>query len=212
VDRRPVIFDCDGVLVDSEALSWEAWSSAIEVRGGTVTDADVRELTGRTAQAVAEALIARSGLSVDVDGLLEHVHVETAALFRGRLEAFEDAEDTVDHLYRIGFPLAIASSSTRARLDLSLSLTEVDQCFSVSVAGDEVVAGKPAPDIYLAAAEQLNVDPTTCTAVEDSPSGIASARAAGMFVVAIDRGHFEAADIATANLVVPSLTPAVFFG
>ena len=136
----------------------------------------------------------------------------TTSIFEERLETFEDGEDTVEHLERIGYRLAVASSSNAERLDLSLRITGLRPFFEAVVAGDQVANSKPAPDIYLEASAALNVDPASCVAVEDSPAGITSAKAAGMYVVAVNRGFFEPRDIAHADAVVPRLTPAVFLG
>ena len=87
--------------------------------------------------------------------------------------------------------------------------TALDRFFEVVVAGDEVANGKPAPDIYLAAAAGLGVDPTICVAVEDAPAGIAAGKAAGMQVVAVLRGSYSVDQLREADVVVPRLTPAV---
>ena len=211
MSRSPVVFDCDGVLVDSEALSWSAWNRCAELFGVALTTQDQEWMSGRRAVDIYERLAGRGGLPPGEEFLagLEGI---TATIFEEHLEAFEDAEDTVDHLARLDFPLAVASSSTTPRLELALRVTGLDQAFTAVVAGDEVERGKPAPDLYLGAARALGVDPHTCTAVEDSPPGILSARAAGMRVVAVDRGLFDLAQLGEADLVVPRLTPAAFLG
>jgi beta-phosphoglucomutase-like phosphatase (HAD superfamily) len=84
--------------------------------------------------------------------------------------------------------------------------------FEFIVGGDEVADGKPAPDLFLAAAAGLTVEPETCFAVEDAPAGIQAARAAGMTVVAVERGQYNVEDLRAAHLVIPRLTPAPFLG
>jgi HAD superfamily hydrolase (TIGR01509 family) len=205
----PVVFDCDGVLVDSEALAWSAWRESLAPHGIDITQREVEELTGRTERDAFDYFATRGALP-PYDAfwpvLAERVH----RLFEEYLEAFEDAVDTLEVLHQRGRPLAVASSSPRARLDISLRSTGLDRFFSVVVAGDEVERGKPAPDLYLRAAEGLGVDPVTCVAVEDAPAGVAAAKAAGMRVVAVLRGHYQPEALA-ADLSVPRLTPAVFF-
>ncbi|MDH3305959.1 MAG: HAD family phosphatase [Acidimicrobiia bacterium] len=205
----PVVFDCDGVLVDSESLAWMALGDALGPFGVVVTDADRKALAGRTFTDDYNHFAARVALPPESE-LFEAVVAATVALFERHLEAFEDAVDTLDRLVARGTRLAVASSSARARLDVSLRSTGLDGYFAVSIAGDEVANGKPAPDLFLAAAESLGERPEDCTAVEDSPAGIASAKAAGMYVVAVDRGEWDAADLAGADVVVPRLTPALF--
>lgn len=207
--RRAVVFDCDGVLVDSEQLSWEAWRRVTEMHDLELTDADVQAFTGQRASDIAAVLAERSPLA-DPTGLEAGVEAMAVTLFEERLQAFEDAEDTAEHLHRIGFELAVASSSSRTRLEAALRVTRLDHLFAHVVSGDDVAAGKPAPDIYLAAAAALGAQPTDCIAVEDTAPGIASAAAAGMKVVAVDRGMFPPESLREANVVVPRLTPAVF--
>lgn len=209
--RGPVIFDCDGVLVDSEDLSWEAWRRVSELHDVVVTDDDIRAFTGRRAVDIAGELAGRSS-SADPVSLAAGVEAMTITLFEERLESFEDAEDTAEHLRRIGFQLAVASSSSRPRLVAALRVTRLDRLFPAVVSGDDIEHGKPAPDIYEAAAAALGAEPGDCVAVEDTAPGIASAAAAGMRVVAVDRGMFPAETLRAADVVVPRLTPAVFLG
>jgi HAD superfamily hydrolase (TIGR01509 family) len=201
----PIVFDCDGVLVDSEHLAWDAWRAVLESHGGVLEPDDIARFTGRSERETYEALSRRVDLPPYArfsDELAEALAIR----FEASLEAFEDAVDTIATLHRRGHRLAVASSSTRRRLDESLHLTGLAAYFEVSVAGDEVSRGKPAPDLFLAALERLGVD--EAIAVEDSPAGIAAAKAAGLFVVAVDRGRFAPSELAGADRVVPVLTPA----
>ncbi|MFW2339440.1 MAG: HAD family hydrolase [Acidimicrobiia bacterium] len=204
----PIIFDCDGVLVDSEELAWSAWREALAPYGVEISDQEVADLSGRTERDAFDHFAAKGEIPSYEDFwpfLAARVH----ELFEKYLEAFEDAADTLEFLRERGREMAVASSSPRARLDLSLSSTGLDKFFEVVVAGDEVTSGKPAPDIYLAAAAGLGVDPVTCIAVEDAPAGVAAASAAGMRVVAVLRGGYTSEQLSKADLVVPRLTPAV---
>jgi HAD superfamily hydrolase (TIGR01509 family) len=200
---RPVVFDCDGVLVDSEGLAWDAWAELLATYGAEPTDDDIELLTGRTEDDAYEYFSRRVALP-DRARFGEELAVAIADRFVRSLEAFGDAEDTLVVLHERGTPMAVASSSTRARLMLALTTTGLDRFFGVSVAGDEVERGKPAPDLFLEAARRLGVPPAECVAVEDSDAGVAAAKAAGMFVVGVQRtGTLDGADRA-----VPRLTPA----
>lgn len=200
-----VVFDCDGVLVDSERLAWEAWRTVLGRHGVSVHDTDIQTLTGRTQNQVYDAF-ANEGALPPVEQVLEAVTEQTLERIRDHLEAFEDAPPTVDVLSAAGVPLAVASSSPRIRLDASLIKIGVDHAFPVTVAGDEVTRGKPAPDLYLAAAAGLGVDARDCVAVEDTGSGVASAQAAGMRVVAIERDHINPATLEEAEVVLAALS------
>lgn len=202
---RPIVFDCDGVLVDSEHLSERAWRDALSVYDVALTDDDWKAALGLTYRESYE-LQAQSydlpPMRVFGDELAEI----TKRVLSKHLNAFQDAVDVLE-VVSDRTKLAVASSSSRYRLDVSLETTKLDRFFEASVAGDEVASGKPAPDLFLAAAEALGVDPTSCVAVEDTPAGIASAKAAGMTVVAVERGMFTASELGEADSIVPRLTP-----
>ncbi|MDR9451125.1 MAG: HAD family phosphatase [Acidimicrobiia bacterium] len=208
---RPIVFDCDGVLVDSERLAWSAWRQVLVRYGITLTEEDIALLTGRTDREAHYHFSHRADLP-DHGSFWDELADVTFRLFDQHLSAFEDAADTLDALRIRGATMAVASSSPRERLDRSLAATGLEAYFEFVVAGDEVAAGKPAPDLFLAAAAGLGVEPATCFAVEDSPAGIAAARAAGMTVIAVRRGQFGLEDLSAADLVVPRLTPAPFLG
>jgi HAD superfamily hydrolase (TIGR01509 family) len=210
-DRRPVVFDLDGVLVDSEGLSWDAWREVLGRRDMTVDQDDIANLTGRTERDAYDWFAARGDLPPFDDFWTEIADV-TYRLFDEQLQAFEDAFDTVDRLHGLGFRMAVASSSPRERIDRSLAMTGLAGYFEFTVAGDEVAVGKPDPEIYRAAAAGLDVAAESCLVVEDSPFGIQAARAAGMRVIAVERGMFPREELAEADTIVPRLTPAAFLG
>ncbi len=197
-----MIFDLDGVLVDSEALAWDAWRSVLAPYDVEVTPEDIAAVTGRTLSD-GYAHFAPRGLP-PLEEVARALGDTTVDLFEAYLEAFDDAFDTADALRERQVLMAVASSSNRRRLDVSLRAAGMGSWFDVTVAGDEVHRGKPAPDVYLLAAERLGVDPTSCVAVEDTQVGIEAARAAGMLVVAVQRGD----TVLEADVVVPRLTPA----
>ena len=188
---RPIVFDCDGVLVDSEALAWSAWREMLDQHGIDLTSEDVALLTGRT----------------DRDA---HVHFSQRGTLPDYAAFWEELSEITYLLFDQHLP--VASSSSRERLDRSLAATGLHEFFEFAVGGDEVSQGKPAPDLFLAAAAGLDVAPTDCLAVEDTPAGIFAARQAGMTVIAVQRGRYALEDLRAADLVVPRLTPAPFLG
>jgi HAD superfamily hydrolase (TIGR01509 family) len=208
---RPIVFDCDGVLVNSEELAWSAWRRVLARYDITLTAEDIALLTGRTDRD-AHVHFAGRGELPDHARFWAELSEITFQLFDHHLLAFEDAADTLDALQSRGATMAVASSSPRERLDRSLAATGLQKYFEFTVGGDEIPRGKPAPDLFLAAATGLAVEPETCFAVEDAPSGIEAARAAGMTVVAVERGQYRLEDLRAADLVVPRLTPAPFLG
>ncbi|MDH3500762.1 MAG: HAD family phosphatase [Acidimicrobiia bacterium] len=208
-DRRPIVFDLDGVLIDSEDLAWEAWRRVLAGYAIALTDTDIAELTGRT-EHEAHAHFANRGRLPEFSEFWKDIAEATYALFDERLEAYDDAIDALEFLLRRGHRIALASSSPRERVDRSLGAVGLAGRFHFVVAGDEVGVGKPDPEIFRTAAAGLGVDAGACVAVEDAPSGIQAAKAAGMRVVAVERGLFPRHDLLEADVVVPRLIPAVF--
>jgi HAD superfamily hydrolase (TIGR01509 family) len=133
---------------------------------------------------------------------------ELLPLLETELEPFADAVATARELHRRGVPLAVASSSRRERLDRTLARAGVYSLFAVSVAGDEIARGKPAPDMFLEAAARLGVPPEECVVIEDSAPGIAAGLAAGMVTVGVLRDGVDPDALAGAHRVVRTLTPA----
>jgi HAD superfamily hydrolase (TIGR01509 family) len=202
-----VVFDCDGTLVDSEPLARRAWTELLDARGYALTDADYAAVLGRPYPRVHAYFAERAELEPHPE-FWEHFSTTLFALIGSELRPFADALDAVAGLRAAGVPVAVASSSPRARLDLTLARAGLDGAFAVTVAGDEVEHGKPAPDMYLAAASALGADPADCVAVEDTAPGIASALAAGMTAVGIGRTASERATLAAADVRLERLSAA----
>jgi HAD superfamily hydrolase (TIGR01509 family) len=215
-DIEAVVFDLDGVIVDSEHV-WDAAREAL-----------ARERSGRWHEGAQQDMMGMSSVEWsrymhDVIGLKdppEEISAEVArrleATYREELPLIDGATEAVARLAE-RWPLAVASSSNRPIIDLVLELSGLDRFFRATVSSEEVSRGKPAPDVYLEAARRLGADPERSTAVEDSSSGILSARAAGMRVVAIPNMRFPPGEeaLAAADVVIPSigeLTPDVVEG
>lgn len=204
---RPVVFDCDGVLVDSEALGWEAMAGALQKYSVAVTDEDIRLLTGASYESDYAHFAARGDLPGPAEFWTELTE-EMFVLFDRRLQAFEDAHDTLEVLAARGIAMAVASNSPTERLERSLQATGLSQFFEVSVSAEQVGRPKPAPDLYLRAAAELGVPADSCVAVEDTAPGAAAALAAGMWTIVVDRGDLQLGTVSP-HVIVPRLTPAV---
>jgi HAD superfamily hydrolase (TIGR01509 family) len=203
---RAVVFDCDGTLVDSERLSFQAWRELLGRHGYELADEDLDATRGRS-YAHVHAYFAERARLPDADAFWPLHSGRLYELFDSDLEVFEDAVATARELKALGVPIAIATSSLRERLDATLRAARLERLFDATVAGDEVEHAKPAPDLFLAAAERLGVPPGECVAVEDSPSGVEAALAAGMRVVAVARDPSHRADLGC-ETVVDELTTA----
>jgi HAD superfamily hydrolase (TIGR01509 family) len=202
-----VVFDCDGTLVDSEPLAWRAWEDELAAHGYKLTKADLQRTRGRSYRDTHAHFAEQVEALPDSKAFWPGFSGRLFQLIDAELSPFEDAVQTARELHARGIPIAIASSSPRERLDRTLAAAGLGDLFHVTVAGDEVALGKPAPDLFLAAAERLGVAPEDCVAVEDSPPGVESALAAGLTVVAVARAAEHRALLDPH--VVPELTAAV---
>ena len=179
-----VVFDMDGVLIESE----EVWDSVREAyvreRGGRYDEEIQRAMMGMSSQEWSRYLHEVAGVGDAPDAINDAVVERMLAAYRVQLPLIDGAVDAVQRL-AARYPLAVASSSNRPLIDTVLEIAGLKQYFRATVSSEEVARGKPAPDVYLETARRLDVPPARCAAVEDSHSGIRSAKAAGMRVVAI---------------------------
>jgi HAD superfamily hydrolase (TIGR01509 family) len=190
MSRRPpspdpaVVFDLDGVLLESE-IAWTRAETDLFARyGQPYGDVEKRLLIGGSLADTGRTLERLLGGVRTADQLVEEL-VELAAVeFARGVTPMPGAVELIDEL-RGRRPIAVASNSLRRMVDLALDGAGLDGVFDAVIAGDEVPEPKPAPDIYLEAARRLGSPPERAVAIEDSPTGAAAARAAGMFVVGI---------------------------
>jgi HAD superfamily hydrolase (TIGR01509 family) len=207
-----VVFDLDGLLLDTEQVWDEVREALTHERGGRWHDRAQADMMGMSSTEWSHYMHETLGLAEPPEELNRLVVERMQGRYRERLPLVNGAVEAVK---RIGarWPLGLASSSNRPLIDLALELMGVTELFQATVSSEEVERGKPAPDVYLQAARRLGVEPTHAVAVEDSGAGIRSAHAAGMGVVAIPNPHFPPPEDALrlAGVVLPSLadlTPA----
>jgi HAD superfamily hydrolase (TIGR01509 family) len=211
VALRAIIFDCDGVLVVSEALAWRAWREVLDDYGYEPSSEDVQLLLGRTAEEILDYFSTLLNIA-DGSATLARLNLLLAELFEQHLVAYQDGAALVASAHAKGLQLAVASSSGRERVIRALELTHLRHYFEVIVTGDDVARGKPAPDVYAEAARRLGVPCHECLAVEDSPHGVTSALAAGMPVVAVLSAHTPPERVALASVVVDKLSVSILDG
>ena len=203
---KAVVFDLDGVLVDSEHVWDEVREEFARERGGRWHDGAQADMMGMSSPEWSRYMH-------DVIGLAESPEQISDEVVRRLLARYEAESPLIDGavaaVVRLGgwFRLAVASSSNRSVIDAVLAGAGIAGRFEATVSSEEVARGKPAPDVFLEAARRLGVDPARCSAVEDSANGIRAAHAAGMRVVAIpNRRYPPPADaVALADAVVDSV-------
>jgi len=201
-----VVFDLDGVLLDSEQV-WDGVREQLtKERGGRWQDRAHVEMMGMSSVEWSRYMHDELGVPDVPEKISAEVVRRLEDVYRERLPLIDGAREAVERL-AVSWPLGLASSSNRELIDLVLELSKLAPFFSVTVSSEEVARGKPAPDVYLEATRGLGVPPERCAAVEDSRNGIRAAKAAGMRVVAIPNPHFppDEAALELADLTLGSL-------
>jgi HAD superfamily hydrolase (TIGR01509 family) len=210
-----VVFDLDGVLIDSEQRWNEAKEALVRERGGRWRDEAPTVMMGMSSPEWSAYLRDDLGVPMDVDAISRDVVRRMQDSYRRELPLLPGAAKAVRSLAG-RWPLGLASSSNREIIDLVLELAGFADAFRVTVSSEEVERGKPAPDVYLKVARRLGADSARCVAIEDSGNGLRAAAAARMAVIAVPNPHYPpdadalALALAAASVgVVGDVTPAL---
>jgi len=201
-----VIFDLDGVLIDSEQVWNDARRQLTEESGGAWREDAQRAMMGMSSLEWSRYMREQLDVPMSPQEISTAVVERLERLYREHLPLLPGARASVTSL-AARWPLALATSANRRIIALVLALSGLGDCFQATVSSEEVARGKPAPDVYEQAAHRLACPPASCAAVEDSTNGIRAAASAGMFVVAIPNRAFppEPTALARATLVLSSL-------
>lgn len=192
-----IVFDVDGVLVDSEPLHAWAWRQVLERHGIQVTPEELDRFIGIPCSVMLQYFQKKEGSRLpdtaigEKQALFDRVMAE-------RLKPVEGVPRLVRALHSRGIPLAAASNSPFGRVRDMLTVIGAWEYFAAAAGIDEVAAGKPAPDVYLLACRRMGAEPVRCLAVEDSPTGIAAAKAAGLTALGLAR-DFSAEELSEAG-------------
>jgi HAD superfamily hydrolase (TIGR01509 family) len=208
-----VIFDLDGVVIDSEQIWDDVRERYVRERGGRYDAEAQRAMMGMSSTEWSRFIHEELGVEATPAEINAEVVELMAARYRDQLPVVPGAREAVERM-AASFPLGLASSSNRPLIDTVLELAGLSMLFRATVSSEEVPRGKPAPDVYVEAGRRLGVEPERCAAIEDSHSGIRSAKAAGMRVVAIPNPHYPPDEdvLAEADIVLTSieqLTPTM---
>ena len=201
-----VVFDLDGLLVDTEQLWDEVRETLARERGGRWSARAQADMMGMSSPEWSRYMHDVVGVPGAPDEIAAEVVRRMEARYRERLPLLPGAVEAVERLAS-RWPLGLASSSNRPLIDLTLEVGGLARFFRATVSSEEVARGKPAPDVYLEACSRLGVEPERAAAVEDSRNGIRSAHAAGLRVVAIPNAHFppDEDSLALVDVVLDSL-------
>jgi len=192
-----VVFDLDGVLLDSEQRWNEAKEALVRETGGTWRDEAPHVMMGMSSPEWSAYLMNDLAVPLGQPEINREVVRRMEDGYRAGLPLLPGAGEAVRAL-AARWPLGLASSSNRELIDLFLELAGFGDAFRVTVSSEEVARGKPSPDVYLEAASRLGADPARCVAIEDSSNGIRAGHAAGMAVIAVPNPHYPPAEDALA--------------
>ncbi|MGH7434811.1 MAG: HAD family hydrolase [Polyangiaceae bacterium] len=206
IPARALLFDMDGLMVDSEPLWFKVQGDFVRARGGRWTREEADHCTGRGLANALRVMGRQPGVAIDVERDMTTI----LDAFQGRVRELELKTGCLDLLALAGersVPRAVASSSAKRLVDAVLGRFDLRRSFEAVVSGEAVTRAKPAPDIFLAAAERLGVAPSACVVLEDSLAGVEAGKAAGMRVVAVPE-HPDDRFAAMADAVVADLNEA----
>ena len=197
-----IIFDMDGVLIDSEPLSLEATNVVLARRGHALDEAANESYLGWNQLRYWTDLKGRFGLEADVEELMREREAAFVVLLGEKLPIAPGLVDLLDELAEFKLPLAVASSSGREMIEHVLAEGGIADYFDEVVSGEDVAEPKPAPDIFLRTAELLGVEPRSCLVFEDSKNGVRAAQAAGMKVVRVVTATTKNLEFPTVDLTI----------
>ena len=207
--RQAIIFDMDGLMVDSEPLSRHAWNQVLQAHGYQMTDDFYGQIIGLRTDQSTEIILNQYPMPMTAAELAARKGEIFHQIRAQGIPAMPGLMALQVIIKERAIPWAVATSSPRDHAEIILAQLGLTESCHAIAAGNEVAHSKPAPDIYLLAAERLGIDPTTCLALEDSEPGCQAANAAGMTVIAIPNGETKTAVFACASYRYSSLNQVV---
>jgi len=203
---KAIIFDMDGVLVDSEPFHVEIDKQQFLLNQLSISDEEHRRYLGVASDVMWKELAERHSLNISVEEIIEQNRIESIRFFKELKEipVMPELPELLERLKQKNYPMAVASSSFPEIIELILERTGLQKYFQVVVSSQEAGKSKPEPDVFLLAAEKLGVDPKNCLVIEDSKNGIKAAKAAGMRCVAYHSPAVDPRNQKEADAVIKS--------
>lgn len=199
---KAVVFDLDGVLWDGEPIYFAAFNVVLEPYGHRITMDDYANIIGHSVEAAWDWVLKHFNLTESSSKFYHRYDAAVLQMLQEPAEPLPGVRDLVAEIKRRGLPVGVASASLRQWVDATLNGLGLADAFDATVSASEVEHSKPAPDLYLAAAQKLGVDPASALAFEDTRAGIAAAKAAGMFAVQVRASSTALPPIEQADLVL----------
>jgi HAD superfamily hydrolase (TIGR01509 family) len=202
---QAILFDLDGLMVDSEPHSIASWQAVLAVRGANFDQTLIDRAFGLRVDETAQLLKDAWHLADSIADLA-HEKIEYQVMhLNGNVKPMPGLFELLNAIDQLTLKKAVASSGQRRYVDAVLNSIGIIDRFGAIVAGDQVLRGKPAPDVFLAAARALNVEPQNCLVLEDAPAGVQAAKSANMLCIAIPNDHTRSLDLSMADQILPSL-------
>ena len=204
---KGILFDMDGVLVDSEPLFHKAVNIMVERCGAApiTEEENNRYLLGTTVEETWVRVKELRDVPQTPAELLAGYNEVVKEVLRSDLVPRPGVRDLIAEAQRRGLPIAVASSSLREWVDLKLSVIGLTDAFNVKLGGDDIENGKPAPDIYIKAARLIGLEATECVAIEDSPIGLAAASSSGAYTICTLTDSTRHLDLSAAHVIIENL-------
>lgn len=206
---QAILFDMDGVIINSEPLHVAAFQAVLGQYGLALSEDDYKHyFAGKTDESGFRDYLDFINLTVDLQVIMQEKAEEYVRLAVKKLAGYPGVADLIQQLSQ-KTQLALVTGSSKVEADTALAALDITDCFAVIVSADDVVNGKPEPEGYLQAVARLGVDPSQCVIIEDSPSGIRAAKAAGIQSIGVTNTH-SAEELRGADVVVRSLDLSMF--
>jgi len=200
-----IIFDLDGLMIDTEPMAQRAWDQVLQDHGQKLDHETFAKMIGLRLEDSSEVVREAFSLETSLSELANQEQIYMSEIMAEGIPCMLGLRRLVAELEQRNTPWAVATSSRKAYANQVLEQLDLREKCKAIAAGDEVERGKPAPDVYLLAADRLDIDPASCLALEDSVPGISSCAAAGMVTVAVPNGETSLMDFHEADFVFESL-------